>query len=68
MTTTDAARQQPTPASVWQALAGTTIGREVLEWPPAAAGVSWWMCYLRGLLAAAASCRLAWWALVRRAR
>jgi hypothetical protein len=34
MTTTDAARQQPTPASVWQALAGTTIGREVLDWPP----------------------------------
>ena len=44
-----AARQQPIPASVWQALAGTTIGREVLEWPPAAAGVSWWMGYLRGL-------------------
>jgi hypothetical protein len=26
-----AARQQPTPSSVWQALAGTTIGRQVLE-------------------------------------
>ena len=37
-------------------------------WSPAAAGVSWWMGYLCGLLAAVASCRLAWWALVRRAR
>jgi hypothetical protein len=34
MTSIDAARQQPTPASLWQALAGTTIGREVLDWPP----------------------------------
>jgi hypothetical protein len=33
MTTIDAI-QQPTPASVWQALAGTTIGREALDWPP----------------------------------
>ena len=37
-------------------------------WPPAAAGVGWRMVYLGGLLAAAAGCRLAWWALVRRAR
>jgi hypothetical protein len=34
MTAIDAARQQPTPASVWQALSGTAIGREVLDWPP----------------------------------
>lgn len=34
MTAIDAARQQPTPASVWQALSGTTIGREALDWPP----------------------------------
>ena len=32
--TAPAAQQQPTPASVWQGLAGTTIGREVLDWPP----------------------------------
>jgi hypothetical protein len=25
---------EPTPASVWQAVAGTTIGDELLEWPP----------------------------------
>jgi len=34
MTTIDAVNQQPTPASLWQALAGTMIGREVLDWPP----------------------------------
>ena len=28
------ARQEPTLASVWQAVAGTTIGDELLEWPP----------------------------------
>jgi hypothetical protein len=28
------APQEPTPASVWQAVAGTTIGDELLEWPP----------------------------------
>jgi hypothetical protein len=33
VTAIDAA-QQPTPASLWQALAGTTTGREVLDWPP----------------------------------
>src|SRR5215467_4060430 len=34
MTTIDAVNQQPTPASLWQALTGTMIGREVLDWPP----------------------------------
>src|SRR5262252_9565160 len=34
MATIDAVNQQPTPASLWQALAGTMIGREVLDWPP----------------------------------
>jgi hypothetical protein len=28
------ARAEPTPASVWQAVAGTTIDDELLEWPP----------------------------------
>src|SRR6202034_4693670 len=30
----DDASQEPTPASVWRAAAGTTIGDELLEWPP----------------------------------
>ena len=30
----DDAPTEPTPASVWQAVAGTTIGDELLEWPP----------------------------------
>jgi len=30
----DDARQEPTLASVWQAVGGTTIGDELLEWPP----------------------------------
>jgi len=30
----DDACQEPTPASVWQALVGSTIGDELLEWPP----------------------------------
>lgn len=30
----DDARQEPTPASVWHAVAGTTIGDDLLEWPP----------------------------------
>jgi hypothetical protein len=34
MTTIDAVNQQPTPASLWQALTGTTIGHKVLDWPP----------------------------------
>jgi hypothetical protein len=36
MSTIEAVREKrtPTPASVWQAVAGTTIGDELLEWPP----------------------------------
>ena len=30
----DDARQEPTLASAWQAVAGSTIGDELLEWPP----------------------------------
>jgi hypothetical protein len=30
----DDAPKEPTPASVWQAAAGSTIGDELLEWPP----------------------------------
>jgi len=30
----DDARQEPTLASVWQAVAGSAIGDELLEWPP----------------------------------
>jgi hypothetical protein len=29
----DDARQEPTPASVWHAVAGTAIGDDLLEWP-----------------------------------
>jgi hypothetical protein len=36
MSTIEAVREKrtPTPASVWQAVVGTTIGDELLEWPP----------------------------------
>ena len=34
MSTRDAVKRRPTPASVWQAMAETTIEDELLEWPP----------------------------------
>ena len=34
MSTLEAAKRQPTLASVWQAMADGTIGDELLEWPP----------------------------------
>ena len=34
MTTTPMVRGEPTAASVWQAVAGTSISDELLEWPP----------------------------------
>ena len=33
MSTLEAAKGQPTLASVWQAMAGSTIGDEILDWP-----------------------------------
>jgi hypothetical protein len=34
MSTHKAVMQQPTPASVWRAVAASTIGDELLDWPP----------------------------------
>jgi hypothetical protein len=30
----EAVREAPTPASVWRAVAGSTIGDALLDWPP----------------------------------
>ena len=34
MTTAEVVQQEPTPASVWQGVAGGLIGDELLDWPP----------------------------------
>jgi hypothetical protein len=33
MSTIDALTDEPTPASAWQAVSGTTLGDELLDWP-----------------------------------
>ena len=34
MTATAVVNEAPTPASVWQTVAGTTMGDDLLDWPP----------------------------------